>query len=171
MDAATLIASFEVRGIRLIPAVDRGLIFAKPSDRLTDADREAIRRLKPALMEHLQAGAAAALTAAPESASYARQGRPEAGDHVQKPARPEVTADARTPLLSPAVRSTIEGIEAEARSVGWPAELIWGADFWGKPRGLGSVLDDDDVIAEITAECITILKTKRDVLTFRRHIA
>jgi hypothetical protein len=171
MDAAALIADFQVRGIRLIPAVDRGLIFAKPSDRLTDIDRANIRRLKPALMEHLRARAESAPTAAPERASTARQGRPEAGDDFQKPARPEVTPDARTPLLSPAVRSTLEGIEAEARNAGWPAELIWGADFWGKPRGLGSVLDDDDVIAEITAECITILKTKRDVLTFRRHIA
>jgi hypothetical protein len=56
------------------------------------------------------------------------------------------TPDARRPLIPPAIRTLIEAIESEAVAKGWPKELLWGADFWGCPRGLASVIDIDDEI-------------------------
>jgi hypothetical protein len=82
-----------------------------------------------------------------------------------------LTPDSRHPLIPPEVRAKIESIEAEARAKGWPAELLWNGGFWDSPRGLAAVLDREDEIAEVTADCIAILRTKRDVLRFRRHAA
>jgi hypothetical protein len=79
--------------------------------------------------------------------------------------------DSRHPLIEPAVRSKLEAIEVEARSKGWAPELLWNANFWDLPRGLAAVLDHDDEIVEVTSEYVTILKTKRDLLRFRRHNA
>jgi hypothetical protein len=82
-----------------------------------------------------------------------------------------VASDSRNPIIEPAIRSKIEAIEAQARAAGWPAELLWNANFWDLPRGLAAVLDPDDEIVEVAAEFITILRIKRDVLRFRRHVA
>ncbi len=51
MDAVRLIEDFRARGIRLIPEPPK--LVVEPASRLTDADRQAIRALKPALMELL----------------------------------------------------------------------------------------------------------------------
>ena len=141
MEIEALIASLETRGIRLIPSgADR--LLATPSTLLSDADREAIRANKPAILR--------ALTA-------------------KRPAR--IVADSRNPLVSPTVRAKIEAIEPEARRLGWPGELLWSAGFWDAPRGLAAVLDDGDLIVEVTEAAIEILKLKRDRQVFMRRNA
>jgi hypothetical protein len=82
----------------------------------------------------------------------------------------DATADSRHPLISSEVRVKVEAIEIEARAKGWPAELLWNAGFWDRPRGLAAVLDAEDEIVEVAPDCIAILKVRRDVLRFRRHI-
>jgi hypothetical protein len=77
--------------------------------------------------------------------------------------------DSRSPLIPPAIREKIEAIETEARRLGWPPELLWNGGFWDLPRGLAAVLDPGDEIGDVTADCITILKTRRDLLRFPRH--
>jgi hypothetical protein len=82
-----------------------------------------------------------------------------------------VTPDSRNPLVGSEVRNKIEAIEEEARTKGWPAELLWNAGYWNCPRGLAALLDPGDEIVEVTPYYIEILKTRHDVLKFRRHIA
>jgi hypothetical protein len=77
--------------------------------------------------------------------------------------------DSRNPLISPTIRAKIEAIEAEARRLGWPPELLYNNLFWSFPRGLAAVLDADDEITAVTPEVIDILRHKRDVLRFRRE--
>jgi hypothetical protein len=83
--------------------------------------------------------------------------------------RQGVTRNSRSPLIPDAVRTIIEAIEGEARTLGWPAELLWNAEFWGSPRGLAAVLDDDDAIVEVTPDYIGILKTHNSILRFQRR--
>jgi hypothetical protein len=71
-------------------------------------------------------------------------------------------------IIPAEVRSKIEAIEVDARAKGWPAELLWNARFWDCPRGLAAVLDHDDEIVEVRPDYIAILKTRRDLLRFRR---
>jgi hypothetical protein len=54
---------------------------------------------------------------------------------------------------------------------GWPAELLWSQVFWDLPRGLASVLDPDDEIADVTPDVIQIVRMRRDILRFRRSNA
>jgi hypothetical protein len=143
MDPLALISNLAARGVTLIPDGD-GLI-ARPRELITDADREAIRQRKADLMAYLGGG------------TGLRYGH-------------TMTPDSRCPLIEPAIRTKLEAIEPEARAKGWPAELLWNSNFWDHPRGLAAVLDPDDEIVEVSAECITILKIKRDVLRFRRHV-
>ena len=53
MDAQALLSNLSARGIMLTP--DGDALVARPRQRLTDADREAIRRHKTALLAHLSA--------------------------------------------------------------------------------------------------------------------
>lgn len=85
--------------------------------------------------------------------------------------RASVTPNSRGPLIAPEVRLKIEAVEAEARRLGWPAELLWNPGFWDSPRGLAAVLDPEDEIVEVTPDDISILRTKRDLLRFPRHTA
>jgi len=82
-----------------------------------------------------------------------------------------VTPNSRAPLIPDAIREKIAAIEPIARNLGWPPELLWNASFWDSPRGLAAVLDVDDEIVEVTADYISILKIKRDLLKFRRTAA
>jgi hypothetical protein len=82
-----------------------------------------------------------------------------------------IVPDSRHPLIAPEVRAKIEAVEAEARRLGWPPELLWSSGFWDSPRGLTAVLDTADEIVEVTQDHIAILKIKRDLLRFRRHVA
>lgn len=85
--------------------------------------------------------------------------------------RQGVTPNSRNPLISNAVRAVIEGIESDARAKGWPAELLWNSSFWDCPRGMASLLDDGDVIAEVTPDFITIVKTERSIVRFQRTVS
>ena len=91
----------------------------------------------------------------------------------RRPAEPsgDVAPDSRNPIIGSSVRAKLEAIEVEARAKGWPAELLWNSNFWDRPRGLASLLDPGDEIGSVTADYIEILKTKRDLLRFRRHVA
>jgi hypothetical protein len=82
-----------------------------------------------------------------------------------------VTPNSRSPLVSRGVRSVIEAIEADARAKGWSVELLWNGGFWDSPRGLAAVLDSEDEIVEVTADYISILKTRHHLLRFRRYAA
>jgi hypothetical protein len=82
-----------------------------------------------------------------------------------------VTRDSRHPLVSAEIRQKIEAIEADARAKGWPAKLLRNAGFWDCPRGLAAVLDPEDEIADVAADCITILKSRGDLLKFPRYAA
>jgi hypothetical protein len=82
-----------------------------------------------------------------------------------------VTPNSRAPLIPDAIREKIAAIEPTARNLGWPPEQLWNSGFWDSPRGLAAVLDEGDEIAEVTADYISILKVKRDLLRFRRHAA
>lgn len=53
MNAQALLSNLSARGIMLTP--DGDALIARPRQRLTDADREAIRRHKTALLAHLSA--------------------------------------------------------------------------------------------------------------------
>jgi hypothetical protein len=75
------------------------------------------------------------------------------------------------PLIPDVVRAIIESIEADARAQGWPAELLWNAEFWGSPRGLAAVLEESDAIAEVTPDFIAIIKTERSILRFQRRVS
>jgi hypothetical protein len=81
------------------------------------------------------------------------------------------TPDSRNPLVPAAVRATIKAIEGEARRLGWPPELLWNAGYWDRPRGLAAILDGDDEIVEVSADTITMLKLRRELVRFRRHAA
>jgi hypothetical protein len=81
-----------------------------------------------------------------------------------------ITPDSRSPIIPPEVRVKIENIEGEARAKGWPAELLYNANFWDSPRGLAAVLEEDDEIVEVSPDHIAILKVRRDLLRFRRHV-
>jgi hypothetical protein len=82
-----------------------------------------------------------------------------------------VTPDSRNPLVKPEIRVKIEAIEARARALGWPAELLWNTWFWDRPRGLAAVLEECDEITDVTSDSIGILKSRHDLLRFRRHTA
>jgi TubC N-terminal docking domain len=140
IDARVFVDSLALRGIRLFPDGD-GLI-VEPASKLTDDDCRAIRQHKPALLTHLRSHTEPAST---------------------------ISADSRSPLISPEVRTKIEAIEADARAKGWPAELLWNAGFWDRPRGLAALLDVDDEIVDVTGEEVAILKCRRDIQRFRRN--
>jgi hypothetical protein len=68
----------------------------------------------------------------------------------------------------------IARIESEALRLGWRRERLWNASFWpnstAQPRGLASVLDPGDRIAEVTSEFALIEKSnsRGDRLRFWR---
>jgi hypothetical protein len=144
MTTNELIHSLQVRGVRL--TLVGGRLAVLPRGRLTEADRAAIRAHKAELLRLLA----------------------EAEHTVRTEG---MVPDSRHPLIPYAVREKIEVIEAEARRLGWPPELLWNAGFWDRPRGLAALLNPEDEIVEVTPECIGILKHRRDLLPFRRHVA
>jgi hypothetical protein len=89
--------------------------------------------------------------------------------------RPTVYAasyrNSRHPLICDAVRKKIEAIEAEARTKGWPAELLWSSAFWDLPRGLAAVLEPADAIGEVTPDYIDVWKLRRDRLRFMLRVS
>lgn len=81
-----------------------------------------------------------------------------------------VTPTSRGPLIPATIRSKIEAVEAQARALDWPAELLWSCEFWGSPRGLAAVLDESDTVTEVAADYIVIGKP-RGVLRFQRRVS
>lgn len=159
MTAEALVESLSARGIRLIPNPPK--LTAEPASRLTDADRVLIRAHKSELL--------AALAAPPDAKeNLSATENQEKSAPAADPPR-SMAPDSRHPLVEPEVRAMIEAIEAEARAKGWPPELLWNANFWDLPRGLAAVLDSADEIVEVAPDYIAILKTRRDVLRFRRY--
>jgi hypothetical protein len=143
MTAQALLNELIARGVRLEPRPN-GNLHLTPRDRVTAELLEAARRHKPALLALLG-----------ERPSEVRI----------------VTPDSRHPLVPPEVRAKIESIEADARAKGWPAELLWNGGFWDCPRGLAALLDPADEIGEVTPDFIEIVKTRRDLVRFRRLVA
>jgi hypothetical protein len=144
MEAAAILIRARELGIML--EADGEAIVARPRGATPPDLAAAIRQCKADLIAHLRAG------------TGSRR------EHTMTP-------DSRHPLIDPAIRAKLEAVEAEARAAGWPAELLWNAGFWDRPRGLAAVLDPDDEIVEVAPDYIAILKTKRDLLRFRRHTA
>jgi hypothetical protein len=147
MNAQSILTEFSRRGITLRAEGDR--LIAKPLSAVSPELREAVRRHKAALLAHLRTDPVG------DRATWTRS----------------VTPDSRHPLIPPEVRAKIENIEADARAKGWPPELLYNVNFWDSPRGLAAVLDLQDEIVEVTSDHIAILKTRRDLLKFRRHAA
>lgn len=159
MTAEALVENLSARGIRLIPNPPK--LAAEPASRLTDADRELIRAHKVELL---------ALLADPPDAKEnlgAIENQEKSAPAVDSPR--SIAPDSRHPLVEPTVRATVEAIEPEARAKGWPPELLWNANFWDLPRGLAAVLDAADEIVEVAPDYIAVLKTRRDLLRFRRY--
>jgi TubC N-terminal docking domain len=72
MDAQAIISNLAAKGVTLVP--DGDSLIARPRERLTDADRGAIRQYKADLIAHLRAGigSAGALDSATETGSLNR---------------------------------------------------------------------------------------------------
>jgi hypothetical protein len=103
----------------------------------------------------------------PDQNPGAKAANPPGADPIQSHS---VASDSRHPLIPREVRGKIERIEAQARALGWPPELLWnGSHYWDLPRGLAAVLDVSDEILEVTADAITILKCRRDRQRFQRY--
>jgi hypothetical protein len=83
--------------------------------------------------------------------------------------RQKTPSKLRNPIIPRAIRTIIEGIEADARAKGWPADLLWNSHFWDSPRGLAALLDEGDAIAEVTPDYIAILKVELKVHRFQRR--
>jgi hypothetical protein len=82
-----------------------------------------------------------------------------------------IPPNSRNPRIPRSIRAVIEDIEADARSKGWPVEMLYNSEFWDSPRGLAAVLDEGDAIIEVTNDHIAILKTERHILRFQRNIS
>jgi len=154
--AAEIIEQARKHGVRL--AVFNGVINASPPNTLPED-------LKAAIREHALEVKALLTTRRPR---FERLTLPGADPATWTRS---VTPNSRAPLIPDAIREKIAAIEPTARNLGWPPELLWNANFWDSPRGLAAVLDVDDEIVEVTADYISILKIKRDLLKFRRTAA
>ena len=77
--------------------------------------------------------------------------------------------DSRNPLIPTEVRAKIESLEADARTKGWPPELLYNSNFWDYPRGLAAILDAYDEITEVMADYIAILKLEKNIRRFQRR--
>jgi hypothetical protein len=155
MNAQAILDEVRRRGASLL-IVD-GRLKVSPPGLLPDTLKAAIREQVAVIKSRL--------TAPPEPAK-----RP-LPDAVCALWTSQVVPDSRSPLIPQDIRANIEAIECKARGMGWPPELLWNAGFWDRPRGLAAILDPDDQISQVTPEYIEILKCRRDLQRFRRHVA
>ena len=154
--AADIIRQARKHGVRL--AVFDGVIKASPPNVLPEELKAAIREHAPevkALLTTRRTRSERLTLPGVDPATWTRA----------------VTPNSRAPLIPDAIREKIAAIEPTARRLGWQPEQLWNANFWDAPRGLAAVLDANDEIAEVTADYISILKVKHDILRFRRHAA
>ena len=112
MTAETLVVTFASRGIEL--AADGDTLMAKPASKLTDADREAIRQHKAALLDLLCAAPQRAPCAVPEDAApQAPAIAPEPAPNAQAEPEPQAIAPPGLPLD---LIMVIDAIRAAPRS-------------------------------------------------------
>jgi hypothetical protein len=182
METSEILECAHAMGISL--TIERGYIAARPKGRTSPELVAAIRAHKGELLALLTGASDPELTNAVTVIEQAfpgarlvevRESPTKLASASQVDLRASwprsVAPDSRRPLIPPEVRAKIEAIERDARGMGWPPEILWSANFWDLPRGLAAVLDAEDEIAEVTREFIIILKTKRDLLGFRRYSA
>jgi len=152
MDAHQLLTDFQARGIRLTPEGDK--LAVEPASRLSDADRAAIRAAKSELLKLL---AAPAVSDSEE-------------DAIDRAAR----FDGWLPPseVPQAIVREIQRIEPEALRLGWPKARLWNFNFWphprNEPRGLASVMNDDDAIVAVSRDYIAIGSRVRNFEDYRR---
>ncbi|MGO9268250.1 MAG: hypothetical protein ACLQBA_25750 [Candidatus Binataceae bacterium] len=168
MDAQALVIDFDRRGIRLIPNPPK--LTVKPSAKLTDEDRAAIRTNKAELLA-LALARDEAETARIAALDRQRNARDRArGRGYDYAFQPEQPASRQPAPLDPAIAAEIGRIEDEALAIGWSHARLWGADFWPvEGRGLAALLDAGDQIGAVTADYIEILKVERHLLRFQRR--
>jgi hypothetical protein len=65
----------------------------------------------------------------------------------------------------------IEAVEAAARAMGWPPELLWNSGFWDCRAAWPRCSTLRTKSTKVTADYIAVLKTRRDLLRFRRYAA
>ena len=74
--------------------------------------------------------------------------------------------------VPPAVASEIKRIEVEALRLGWSKARLWNFNFWphtkNEPRGLASVMNDDDAIVAVSKDYIAIGSRGRNFENYRR---
>jgi hypothetical protein len=181
--ASEILAELRVRGVRIEPRPNGGVKLVPI--RLIDPNLlSRIRAHKAELLAQLahtaDRGLTKAVTVVEQSLPGSRLVEVRAPGYELAPAsnvntRPSwprsITPNSRHPLIPPEVRAKIESVEADARAKGWPAELLWNAEFWDSPRGLAALLNADDEIVEVTTDWISILKTRHEPLRFMRRIA
>lgn len=183
-----LLTELRAAGIRIIEPRPNGNVYVAPKACLTPELVERIRAHKAALLALLTRpetpaescpcchGRAFWRTSGPWVCERCHPPISEPAERFALPGpAPSVSAvapNSRQPLIPPSVRTKIAAVELEARAKGWPPELLWSGGFWGSsPRGLASVIDPEDEIAEITPDYIAIVKCRRDLLRFRRYAA
>jgi hypothetical protein len=143
MDAQALITDFKRRGIKLIPNPPK--LTVAPASKLTDSDRAAIRAAKAELLKLLEAA--------------------DLHDHEEDEIDRVASGEGWNPPaeIPPAIVSEIERIESQALTLGWRRERLRNFAFWPhgsvEPRGLASVLDAGDRIAEVTSDYLTVVKS------------
>lgn len=74
--------------------------------------------------------------------------------------------------IPPSIVAEIQRFEAEALRLGWSKARLWNFDFWphtkNEPRGLASVMNDDDAIVAISKDRIVIGSRGRNFKDCRR---
>jgi hypothetical protein len=156
MQAETIVAQLRARGISL--SLDGGSIVVRPRQKLTDSDRQLIREHKAELLTLVNAQIAERFVML-DRERFERDRSIGRGYDVARaqPAEPEPP---RRDEMDPDVRAEISRIESEALGLGWPAERLWARLFWPvEERGLASVLEPGDRIAEVTREFVLIEKS------------
>jgi len=152
MNAVALISEFERHGIRL--SVEAGRILARPKG-ATPADlAEQARAHKADLV---------ALLSAPAISHVSE-------NELDRLAR----ADGWRPPkeIPPSIVAEIQRIEAEALRLGWRLERLWRFEFWPhsnvEPRGLASVMNEDDAVIVVSKDYVAIGSRTRDFGDYRR---
>jgi hypothetical protein len=73
------------------------------------------------------------------------------------------------------VQSELERIWPDAEHLGWSYERIWNPDFWPhspeRPRGLASILQPGDVVADVAEDSITIITHRQQAQRFIKSTA
>jgi hypothetical protein len=152
MNAASLLHEFHRRGVRLW--VEAGSVLARPLSAVTPNLRKIAADHKAELLALL------AVPAVPDSEENA----------IDRVAR----FDGWLPPseIPAAVAREIQRIEPDALRLGWSKARLWNFNFWPRPRyeprGLASVMNDDDAIVAVSKDYIAIGSRGRKSEDYRR---